>query len=125
MTQLFAVVGIVAFCWAIFKGGSAQAAIVDFLPPELRDGLTPRFAASEYAFRPSTPLPLQVDFLHAAWGICVATLFGSLAFFSVPDVVPGCIALFLFLVGLVDATRSQKAYRESCRRAESQAAGEH
>jgi hypothetical protein len=124
MTQALAVAAVVAFCWTIFKGGSAQAAIVDFLPPELRDGLTSRFAASEYAFRPSTPLPVQADFLHAAWGFCLATLFASLAFFSVPDVVPGCIALFLCLVGLVDAIRSQKAYRKSRRRVESQAAGE-
>jgi hypothetical protein len=60
--------------WSIYKYQTTYAALLGSLPPQFQDGSNSRFAFPEWVLRPSTPLPLQSDYVKSQAGFCLVTL---------------------------------------------------
>ena len=55
------------------------------MPAEWRDLITARFALDHIALNPSTPLPVQADYMASLVGGCLAGFFITLLVFSVGE----------------------------------------
>ena len=116
MAAVFVVGCGIAMIWSAFKYLIVYRALVDSIPPQL----SARYAVPVYALSPSTPLPLQAEYVKSAWGGCVAFLCVSLCFFSLQELAVGCVSLVVFGVSAISAIRSWKTYKENCNRAVAQ-----
>jgi hypothetical protein len=116
MAAVFVVGCGIAMIWSAVKYQIVYRALVDSLPPQLPSG----FAFPVYALSPSTPLPLQAEYVKSLWGGCVAFLCLSLCFFSLQQLIVGCVSLAVFFASVVSAIKSWKTYKENCNRAVAQ-----
>lgn len=116
MAAVFVVGCGMAMLRSIVKYQIVYHALIDSLPPQLPSG----FAFPVYALNPSTPLPLQAEYVKSLWGGCVAFLCVSLCFFSLQELVVGCVFLAVFFASVVSAFKSWKTYKENCNQAAAQ-----
>jgi len=116
MAALFVVGCGIALIWTVVKYQIVYCALKDSLPPQL----PARFAFPVYVLSPSTPLPLQAEYVKSLWGGCVAFLCVSLCFFSLGELAVGCVSLVVFAASVVSAFRAWKTYTENCNRAVAQ-----
>lgn len=91
MAAVFIVGCGMAMIWSVVKYLIVYRALVDSIPPQL----CPRYAVPVYALSPSTPLPLQAEYVKSAWGGCVAFLCVSLCFFSLQELAVACVSLIV------------------------------
>jgi len=122
MPAVFGVMCFIAMIWSAVKYQFVYRAVIDTLPPQFQENS--RYAFPVYALSPSTPLPMQAEYMQSLWGACAALLCASLAFFSAHNVPFGAFCLIGCLWGVIYAFKSQKTYRENCNRAENQFTGE-
>lgn len=106
----------VAVLWSIFKYQTAYVALIDSLPPQFQDGLSSKFAFPEYVLSPSTPLPLQAEYVKSQIGFCFATLGVSLLCFLFEKTLVGLIILVVFFGFTALAIKSWKKYHANCNR---------
>jgi hypothetical protein len=116
VTAVFGMVGAIAFVWSAVRNHLVYRALIDSFPPELKDGLTAKFALHVIALSPSTPLSLQAEYLKSLAAGCVAMLCFSLSLFCA-DKIEGWLALGGCLLTAISAIRSWKTYRQNCNRA--------
>jgi hypothetical protein len=116
VTAVFGMVGAIAFVWSAVRNHLVYRALIDSFPPELKDGLTAKFALHVIALSPSTPLSLQAEYLKSLAAGCVAMLCFSLSLFCA-DKIEGWLALGGCLLIAISAIRSWKTYRQNCNRA--------
>ena len=120
MTAVFAVVAGIAAIFAAVKSEITLRALVDSLPPQFQGYQESRFALNAYALEPSTPLPLQADYMKSLWAGCAAMLCVALSFFAAGNLPFGGFVLIGFVFALVSTFRSWRKYRENCDRVETQ-----
>lgn len=116
MAALFAILSGIAMIWSAIRYQIVYNSVIDTFPPQFQDDLTSRYAFPVLALRASTPLPLQAEYVKASWGGCVAFLCVSLCFFSLGELIVGCLGLVVFLVSIFSAIKSWKTYKENCNR---------
>lgn len=116
MAAVFFVVSAMAGIWSAIRYEIVYRSVVDSFPPQFQDDLTSRYAFPVYVLSPSTPLPLQADYVNSLWGSCVVCLCVSLGFFSSQNVVFGCFVLAGFFWTLFSTFKSWKTYRQNCNR---------
>jgi drug/metabolite transporter (DMT)-like permease len=102
-----------AFIWAAAKYQMVYRSVIDSLPPQLSS----RYAFPVYALSPSTPLPLQAEYVNSLWGGSVGFLCVSLCFFSLQEIGAGLAAFAVFCWSVVYALKARKNYRENCSQA--------
>src|SRR3981189_2379807 len=85
MVALFAVGCGMAVIWSAIRYQFVYRSVRDSFPPQFQDDLTSRYAFPVLVLSPSTPLPLQAEYVNALWGGCVAVLCVSLCFFSLGE----------------------------------------
>jgi hypothetical protein len=117
MNAVFFVLSAIAAIWSAVRYQIVYRSVVDSFPPQFQDDLTSRYAFPVYALSPSTPLPLQAEYMKSLWGGCVSFLCVSLGFFSSQNVVFGgfCLAGFFWVV--FSTLKSWKTFKENCNRA--------
>jgi hypothetical protein len=120
MTAVFGVMAAIATIFAGVKSEIARRALIDSLPPQFQGYDESRYAMDVYALEPSTPLPLQVDYMKSLWGGCAALLCGALCFFAAGNLPFSGFVLIGFVFGLVSTIKSWRKYRENCDRSEAQ-----
>ena len=120
MAAVFFVMGGMAMIWSAVRSQVVYRSIVDSFPPQFQDDYTSRYAFSVYALAPSTPLPLQAEYMKALWAGCACMLCVALGCFALPNVVWGCFILAGFFWAVFSTFKSWKTYRENCNRAVSQ-----
>ena len=120
MPAVFGVLCLIATIWSAVRSQIVYRSIIESFPPQFQDDWTSRFAFSVYALEPSTPLPLQRDYINSLWGGCVAFLCASLAFFSAGNLVFGCFTLASFFWTVFHTIKSWMTYQANCNRAVSQ-----
>lgn len=113
MAAVFVVGTGIAMIWSAVKYLIVCRALVDSLPPQLPS----RFAFPVFALSHSTPLSLQAEYVKSLWGGCVGFLCVSLCFFSLGELIVGCVLLAVFLASVVAAFKAWKTYKENCNRA--------
>lgn len=116
MTTVFAFAIFAALIWSGFKYYAVYVALVDTFPPEWRDSLTARFALSQAALSPSTPLVVQADYVASEIGGCLVTFLLSLLLFSVGEARGGWLLAAIFLLIIASTIRSARKYWENRRR---------
>ena len=116
MVAVFVVGAFLAMLWCLVRSQIVYHSIKDSFPPQFQDPLMSRYAFSVYALEPSTPLSLQAEYVKSSVAACVACLCASLAFFSVQQVVIGCLLLVVFFVSFFSTIKSWKTYKENCNR---------
>jgi hypothetical protein len=109
MAAVFVVGAVMALIWSAAKYLIVYRAVVDSLPPQLPS----RYAFPVYALSGSTPLPLQAEYVKSLCGGCVAFLCVSLCFFSLQELIVGCVSLAVFAASVVSAIRSWKTYKQN------------
>jgi hypothetical protein len=124
MPAVFGVVCLIAMIWSAVRYQIVYNRVVELMPPQFQDDLTSRYALPVYALDPSTPLPLQQDYLNSQWAGCVAMLCASLALFSAQNNVFGCFCLAVFVWAVFHTMKSWKTYKQNCNRTASQQAEE-
>ena len=87
------------------------------MPPEWRDSITARFALDHIALNPSTPLPIQADYIASLVGGCLAILFTALLVFSVGETKGGWLFVAILAVCLASTVKSAKTYLSNRKRA--------
>ena len=115
MAAVFGVVSIIAFIWSAFRNHVVYRALIDSFPPELKGGITAKFALHVIAISPSTPLSLQAEYMKSLVAGCVAMLCFSLALFCA-DKVEGWLVLGGFLLVAISTIKSWKTYKQNCHR---------
>ncbi|WJR76478.1 hypothetical protein [Bradyrhizobium sp. NP1] len=125
MPALFFAVGVIAFIWSAVKSQIVYYSVRDSFPPQFQDDLNARYAFSVYALMPSTPLPLQAEYMKSLWGFCVSFLCFSLGCFSMQNVVLGCFLLIGFILVVFSTFKSWRTYKENCNRALMKSNEEH
>ena len=120
MTAVFAVMAGIAAIFAGVKSEITRRALIDSLPPQFQGYDELRYAVDVYALEPSTPLPLQADYMKSLWAGCAMLLCGALSFFAAGNLPFGGFVLIIFVFALVLTVRSWRKYRENCERAEGQ-----
>lgn len=123
MGAVFAVVGFIAAVWSIVKYQVVYSSLVESFPPQFQDPLASRYAFPVLALSPSTPLPLQADYVKSQMGFCVLFLCISLSFFSFHQMSIGFLCLVFFVINVVTTVKSWKTYKENCSRAVDQSDG--
>jgi hypothetical protein len=116
MAALFGVLCVMVMIWSALRYQFASRSLIDSLPPQFQDDLTSRYAFSVYVLEPSSPLPLQAEFMSAMWGSCVALLCLSLCFFSLHNILFGCVITAGTVWVVVSTFRSWKIYKANCDR---------
>jgi hypothetical protein len=106
----------VAVVWTIVKYQTAYAALIESLPPQFQDGLSSKFAFPEYVLRPSTPLPLQAEYVKSQIGSCFAALGISLLCLLYEKLLVGSIALVVFFSFTVLTIKSWKTHQSNSKR---------
>src|SRR4051794_221026 len=115
MAPLFFTVGAIAGIWSAVRSQILYRQLVDSFPPQFQDQLTSRYAFSVYALDPSTPLPLQAEYMKCQYAGCACILGISLGFFSL-NIPAGCLVLLGFLLSVFWTFKSWKTYQENCNR---------
>jgi hypothetical protein len=105
MVGLFAVLCGIAAIWSGIRYHFVYRSIVDSFPPQFQGEPTSHYAFPVLALNPSTPLSLRAEYVKASWGGCVAFLCVSLCFFSIGEVIVGCLGLIVFIVYVFRAIR--------------------
>ena len=113
MVVLFVVGAGLAFIWGGAKYQMVYGSVIDSLPPQLPS----RYAFPAYALSPSTPLPLQAEYVKSLWGMSVGFLCVSLSFFSLQEIGAGCAAFAVFCWSVVYSVKARKKYMENCNQA--------
>jgi hypothetical protein len=113
MVALFVVGAAMAFIWSAAKYQMVYVAVIDSLPPQVPS----RYAFPAYALSPSTPLPLQAEYVKSLWGGSVAFLCVSLCFFSLQEIGAGCAAFAVFCWHVAYSVKARKNYMENCSQA--------
>jgi hypothetical protein len=103
-----------AFLWAAFLFQKVRYAMINKIPLEFQDPDLGYSAYPEFALRPSTPLPLQADYLKCQMLFCFAFLGFSLCCFLLNNVIAGSLSLAFFLILAVTAIKSRKIYKANC-----------
>lgn len=116
MAPLFFAVGAIAGLWSAVRYQTLYRQLIDSFPPRFQDELTSRYAFSVYALDPSTPLPSQAEYMKCQYAGCACILCISLGFFSLGNILAGCVVLLGFLLGAFWTFKSWKTYREHCNR---------
>lgn len=116
MAAVFFVAGAIALIWSAVRYEIVYRSLVDSFPAQFQDDLTSRYAFPVLALSPSTPLPLQADYMKALWGSCVGCLCISLGFFAFGNVPFGCLLLLGFIWAVFSTMKSWKTYKENCNR---------
>jgi hypothetical protein len=116
MAAVFFVVSAMVAIWSAVRYEIVYRSLIDSFPPQFQDDLTSRYAFPVLALSPSTPLPLQADYMNALWGSCVVCLCVSLGFFSSQNVLFGCFSLAGFLWAVFSTVKAWKTYQENCNR---------
>jgi hypothetical protein len=116
MAAVFVVGAAMAFIWAAVRYQMVYCSVIDSLPPQLPSG----YAFPAYALSPSTPLPLQAEYVKSLWGGSAGFLCISLCFFSLEELVVGCVAFAVFCWSAVYAVKARKVYMENCSQASEQ-----
>jgi hypothetical protein len=114
MGMVFAIVCFVAGVWSAVTYQVTYHAVLDALPPQFQSPLTSRYAFPVYALSPSTPLPLQADYIKALAGMTFALLCFSLSCFLFGRLDGGLLAFFGFGAGVVSTFKSWKTYKANC-----------
>jgi len=117
MTAVLTFAIIAAFGWIAFNYFSVSSALKESMPPEWRDSITERFAIDSFALNPSTPLPIQADYIASLVGGCLAVLFTTLLVFSVGETVGGWFFLAIFAVCVASTVKSAVKYWKNRKRA--------
>ena len=120
MTALFVVGCGIATIWSLVRSQIVYNSIIDSFPPQFQDPLTSRYAFHVLALSPPTPLELQAEYVKSLWGGCVAFLCISLCFFSLQQLIIGCLGLVVFFASVFSTIKSWKTYKENCNRAVAQ-----
>ncbi len=107
MTGLFLVLSVIAFLYCASQYGIAFYAVIDLLPPELKNDFTAKFALHRTALSRTTPLSIQGAYVKslaagALFGLCL-----SLSVFSIGQVLGGWA---LFVIVLIMAGSAIKAW---------------
>jgi hypothetical protein len=117
MTTVFIVITIVAGLISAVKYQIVYNAVIDSLPPQFQDPHTSRYAFPVYALTPSTPLPLQGQYVQSQISGSVMLLSVSLALLSAHQFVFGCLLLCAIGACIPSGIKSWKTYRQNCERA--------
>ena len=118
MIVIFAIGALIAAIWSIVIYQNVYNSVIEFFPPQFQDPFTSRYAFPVLALSPSTPLSLQADYVKSLCGFCVLFLCISFIFFSIQQVVIGCLCLSVFFVSVFSTVKSWKTYKANCNRAE-------
>jgi hypothetical protein len=113
---MLAIASVLAVIWSIFKYQTVYYALINSFPLKFQDPLTSRYAFPEIALSPSTPLPLQAEYLKSLIGFCLAALGFSLFCFFIEKTIVGWILFFMFLGFAALTIKSGKAYKANCNR---------
>jgi hypothetical protein len=116
LVAVFVVGAFIAAIWSIVIYQNVYNSVIEFFPPQFQDPFTSRYAFPVLALSPSTPLSLQADYVKSLSGFCVVFLCISLSFFSIQQVVIGCLCLGVFFVSVFSTIKSWKAYKENSNR---------
>lgn len=116
MGAVFLVLGVIAAIWSIVRYQIVYNSLIESFPTQFQDPLTSRYAFPVIVLSPSTPLPLQADYVKSLAGGCVAFLSISLSFFSFQQAIFGCLCLIGFFFNVVSTIRSWNTYRENSNR---------
>jgi hypothetical protein len=120
MVAVFGVMAAIAVIFAGVKSEITRRALIDSLPPQFQGYDESRYAVDVYALEPSTPLPLQADYMKSLWGGCAAFLCVAFSFFAAGNLPFGGFVLICFVFAVASTFRSWRKYRENCERAERQ-----
>jgi hypothetical protein len=116
MTALFAIPCVALVIYSALQYRAAHNALIDSFPPEWKDSLTEKFVLGEMGLSPSTPLPIQTNYMNSIWAGAVAMLLFSLTLFSLSESFGGWLGMIFFLFGVVSAIKSWRVYKENCKR---------
>jgi len=119
MAAVFFVISAITAIWSAVKYQIIYNSIVDSFPPQFRDELSSRYAFPVLVLSPTTPLPLQAEYVKSMWGSCVFFFCVSLGSFASRNVVFGGLFLLVFVGAVFKTIKSRKTYQENCNRAES------
>jgi TRAP-type C4-dicarboxylate transport system permease small subunit len=118
MVAVFVVLAGLAGIWSGIKSQIVYNSIVDSFPPQFQDPLASRYAFSVLALSHTTPLSLQAEYVSSQIGGCVVFLCISLAFFSIHQLIIGCLILIALFAQVWSTIKSRKTYKENCDRAQ-------
>src|SRR3954451_17140104 len=116
MPAVFGVVCFIAMIWSAVKYQIVSNRVVELMPPQFQDDLTSRYALAVYALYPSTPLPLQAEYVKSLGGGCIAMLFFFLCLASSGQALGSWLALGGFVMIAISTFQSWKTYRTNCNR---------
>jgi hypothetical protein len=116
MAAVFFVAGAIALIWSAVRYQIVYRSLIDSFPPQFQDDLTSRYAFPVLALSPSTPLPLQADYMKTLWGSCAGFLCISLGFFVSQNVPFGFLCLLGFFWAVFSTLKSWKTYKENYNR---------
>jgi hypothetical protein len=117
MTAVLTFAIIAAFGWAAFNYFSVSSALKESMPPEWRGTITERFAIESFALNPSTPPPIQTDYMASLVGGCLAVLFLTLLVFSVGETKGGWLFLAILALCVASTVKSAMKYWKNRKRA--------
>jgi len=100
----------IAMLWSGIRSQIVYNSLIDSFPPQFQDPLTSRYAFSVLVLGHSTPLPLQAEYVKSLYGSCVAFLCLSLCFFSLDQLIIGCVGLAVFFASVFSTIKSWKSY---------------
>ena len=118
---LFFAIGVIAAIWSAVRSQVNYRQVIDSFAPQFQDDLTSRYAFPVHALSPSTPLPLQAEYMKVLHSGCVSVLCISLGLFCLGNVVLGCFFLLGFALAAFSTFKSWKTYRANCDRPKEQA----
>jgi hypothetical protein len=113
MAVVFFVMAGMAALWTCIKTQAIYLSIVDTFPPQFQDKLSSRYAFPVLVLSPSTPLPLQEEYVKSTWGGCAFFLCVSLGFFFARNVVFGGALLAVFVGSVFAAIKCWKTYKSN------------
>jgi hypothetical protein len=116
MAAVFGVVSAIAVIWAAFHNHLVHRALIDSFPAELKGDITAKFALHTIALSPSTPLPLQANYMKTMAAGCVAMFCFSMSLFCAGK-VEGWLVLGGFLLIVFSTIEAWKSYKQNCNRA--------
>ncbi len=117
VAAVFAVLAFIAAIWSIAKYQIVYNSVKASFPPPFQDPLSSRYAFPVFALSRSTPTWLQADYVKALVGFCVVILCISLLFFSIQQVIIGCVFLVVFSAHVFLTVKAWKTYKTNCDRA--------
>ncbi|MDH2348489.1 hypothetical protein QCM77_41455 [Bradyrhizobium sp. SSUT18] len=114
MAAVFGVLCAVAMIWAAVKYFAIRSALLDKLPLQFRDELSSRYAIPIYALEPSTPLPLQADYVTLMAVGSVAMICFALACLLAGQMAGALLAGLGSVAVIASTIKSWWTYRDNC-----------